>query len=218
MRLLIGVGVVYLASVAAGALRILLSRDRRPRTAATLYTYLVAAGSFLLVPVIGLVIEAIGVAVAIGAFLSAPFTVGATLLLALVVIVGIVLEVVSVCLAVAKLTIVMWLTVSGRISNDKATALIGTSYFFAFLGFLSIGAFGELAEMSEIGDMADLEGLAGLGDLEIAEIDGDGFGPAESSYGDPSLVDGDPRVSHYVEGYERGDGTWVNGHWKSKKG
>ncbi len=223
MLSLLIIGFIYAVVVGAGALKIHLSRNRRPPTAATLNTYLVAAGSLLIVPMIGLVIEAIGVAVAIGSFFAAPFTIGATLLLGLAIVIGIILEFVSVGIAVTKLTFVMLLAVSGRISNEKASLLIGTSYFFALMGFMSIGAFGEMAELSEIGDMADLEGLADIGDLDIPdldipEIDGDGFGPADPTYGDPSLVDGDPRTSHYVEAYERGDGTWVDGHWKSKKG
>ena len=223
-------GLLYLAFVVYGLLRIHIHRARRPARAATMKTFLLAAGSLIVVPAIGIIIEAICVAVAVVSVFSAPFTLGGTLLIALAVVVGIFLEFVSCCLAVAKLFMVCELTVVGGISDDKAGTLIGTSYIFALAGVISIGAIGELFEFSEIGEMADLEGLADLdgfemGDLdglsdvgghEIAEIDGEGFGPADSTYGDPSIVDGDPRTSHYVEGYERADGSWVDGHWKSK--
>jgi len=230
--LAIAFGLLYFSFVAFGAAQIHIHGDRRPATAATMNTFLLAAGSLIIVPAIGLIIEAICVVVAVVSVFSAPFTLGGTLLVALAVVVGIFLEFVSCCLAMVKLFMVSWLSILGRISNDKAGFLIGTSYIFALAGVISIGALGELLEFSEIGEMADLDGLsdldgAGMADLgglsdvgghEIAELDGDGFGPADSTYGDPSAVDGDPRTSHFVEGYERADGSWVDGYWKSKKG
>jgi hypothetical protein len=52
----------------------------------------------------------------------------------------------------------------------------------------------------------------------IPELTGEGYGPPDETYGLPSEVDGDPRTAHYVEGYLRDDGTYVEGHWKSTKG
>lgn len=215
---LASVVIVYLSLVALGAARIVMTRPRRPRDAATMQTYLFAAGSLLMVPVIGLLIELIGVVVAVGAVMAAPFTVGGTLLVALAVIVGIFLELVSVVLAVTKICMVMAHSVSGTVSDRKAAELIQSSYFFALLGFISIGAIAEIAEFADLGELADLEGLSDLEPGTIQEIDSDGFGPADDTYGRPSMVDGDPRTSHYVEGYFRDDGTWVDGHWKSKGG
>lgn len=208
---------IYLVLGIGGAIHIILQRHRRPENAAGLLAYFAGLVSILLVPVLGLLVEAIGVGIAVATVFGATVTFGASLLITLLTILGIILQPISTIIVVTKIWVVLKAIVNGRISSDRATELIGSSYFFTLLGFLGLGMAGEMLELSEIGEIAD---IAELTDVEqaVAEMDGAGSGPMDSTYGSPSAVDGDPRVSHYVEGYYRDDGTWVAGHWKSKIG
>jgi hypothetical protein len=76
-----------------------------------------------------------------------------------------------------------------------------------------------LLEQSVLADDGSLIGveLSSFNEA-IPELTGDGYGPLDETYGLPSEVDGDLRTAHYVEGYFREDGTYIEGHWKGEKG
>jgi len=92
-------------------------------------------------------------------------------------------------------------------------------------GYGAIADYADFADLINIADAADVADTAELANTAghfhgncISEISGDGCGPMDSTYGTPSVVDGDPRVDHWVDSYQREDGTVVVGHWKSKSG
>lgn len=102
------------------------------------------------------------------------------------------------------------------------------SFAAGFGIFADVADFADLMDLADVADVADVTDVAdgadimvgGSGSLDacIPEQSGLGCGPMDETYGLPSEVDGDLRTSHWVEGYQRSNGSWVDGYWKSRSG
>ncbi|MGC6513025.1 MAG: hypothetical protein ACON4N_00920 [Myxococcota bacterium] len=89
-----------------------------------------------------------------------------------------------------------------------------------FAGFAIAADIADAADVVDtletLGTLDDLD--AGHEALQAADIPTALGDPHDPTFGLPSEVDGDPRIDHWVEGYYRDDGSYVNGYWRSKRG